>query len=48
MKKKIFSLILILILPVIFLCGCDYTDTKTNTKQDIQNTQNVVNELVNN
>lgn len=47
MKKKIFSLVLILILPVILLCGCDYSD-KTTTGKDIQNTQNVVNELVDN
>lgn len=47
MKKKIFSLFLVLILSVILLCGCD-GEIKTTTKQDIQNTQDVVNELVDN
>lgn len=47
MKKKIFSLIIVLMIPMFILCGCDL-DVKTNTKQDIQNTQDVVNELVDN
>lgn len=46
-KSKIFSLILVLMIPVVLLCGCDYSD-KTTTGKDIQNTQNVVNELVDN
>lgn len=46
MKKKIFSLILVLILPILVLCGC--MSEPTNTQVDISNTQDVVNELVNN
>ena len=48
MKKKIFSLILVLILPILVLCGCMSEPTKTTTQVDISNTQDVVNELVNN
>ena len=45
MKNKIFSLILILVLPVMLLCGC--SGEKTNTAIDISNTQSTVNNLVN-
>lgn len=47
MKKKIFSLIFILVLPVLLLCGCSEEPAKTNTAVDINNTQSTVNNLVN-
>ena len=47
MKKKIFSLILILVLPMMLLCGCSESNNTTNTAQDISNTQSTVNNLVN-
>lgn len=45
MKKQIFSLLLVLILPMLLLMGCT---EMTNTGKDIQNTQDTVNELVDN
>lgn len=53
MKSKIIkivsvSLIVLTLIVIVFsLTGC-MSDTTTNTKVDIKNTQNVVNELVNN
>ena len=53
MKSKIIkitsvSLIVLTLMVIVFsLTGC-MSDTTTTTKQDIENTQNVVNELVNN
>lgn len=45
MKKKVLSLILVLLLPIILLCGCD--DTSSGTGKDIQTTKEIVNDMVN-
>ena len=44
MKKKVLSLILVLLLPIILLCGCD--DTSSGTGKDIRTTKEIVNDMV--
>lgn len=50
MKKKIFSLVLILIIPLLVFCGCDESSSSSAnpTKTDIENTQDVADNLSNN